>query len=39
MRKHFPRPSPIPGIERVEELNILGITVSHIIIIIVTRSV
>jgi len=28
-RKHFPLPNPIPGIERAEKLNILGITVSH----------
>jgi len=28
-RKRFPLPDPIPGIERAEKLNILGITVSH----------
>jgi len=28
-RKHFPLPDPIPGIERAEKLNLLGMTVSH----------
>jgi len=28
-RKHFPFSDPIPGIERAEKLNILGITVSQ----------
>jgi len=28
-RNHFPLSNPIPGIERVEKLNILDITVSH----------
>ena len=28
-RKHFSLPDSIPGIERAETLNILGITVSH----------
>jgi len=31
-RKHFPLPDPIPGIERAEKLNILGITVSRTLI-------
>ena len=28
-RKHFPNPTAIHGIERVDKMNILGITVSH----------
>ena len=28
-RKFFPNPIAIPGIERVDKMNILGITVSH----------
>jgi len=30
-RKNFPHPTPIPDIERMEKLNIRGITVSHML--------